>query len=161
MKEIISIFRYKLVGLNLLLILLSGILMFLNDHFVPIFFILTSNIYDILGYHFTLIRRTKIIPDKVIVRSYRITQLMFDLTLLILLAVLFNPVISLSAAVLKLFGLQDLLYYLFLKIKLPAEWTWLRWTPFGIFKEKLSKKTVLMQVSVGIVVATFILIIAK
>ena len=146
MKEILSILKYKLVGLNLLLVILSGATMFISIYFVPVFFILTSNLYDILGYHFTLIRRSKIMPEKVIIRSYRVAQLMFDLTLLILIAVLFNPVVSFSSAVLKVFGVQDILYYVFLRMRLPEKWTWLRWTPFGMIFKTLSKTQVIIQV---------------
>lgn len=157
MKEIIQIFKYKLVGLNLILVIISSIIMFYVEYFAPVFFILISNIYDILGYHFALIRRTKVMPEKLIITSYRITQLMFDLTLLILLAVLFNPVISLSAAVLKLFGMQDVLYYIFLQMNLPEKWTWLRWTPFGLLFGKLSKRIVFTQVFLGILIAVLML----
>jgi hypothetical protein len=43
-------------------------------------FILLSNLFDILGYHFSLIRRTTQIPEKIIIHSYRINQFMYDVT---------------------------------------------------------------------------------
>ncbi len=97
-------------------------------------------------------------PEKVIIRSYRVTQLMFDLTLLILIAALFNPYISFSSAVLKIFGVQDILYYVFLQMELPEKWTWLKWTPFGLLSKKLSKRSVLVQVFFGIFIAIIILL---
>ena len=158
MKEILAILKYKLIGLNLLLVILSGATMFISIYFVPVFFILISNLYDILGYHFTLIRRSKIMPEKVIIRSYRVTQLMFDLTLLILTAVLFNPFVSFSSAVLKVFGVQDILYYVFLRMELPEKWTWLKWTPLGMIFKTLSKTQVIIQCLFGIFLAVLILI---
>lgn len=97
-------------------------------------------------------------PEKVIIRSYRITQIMFDITLLIVIYVIFSPIIALSSAILKLFGVQDLLYYFFLQMKLPEQWTWLRWTPFGLFKKKFSKHIVIGQAFLGIVISSLLLI---
>ena len=158
MKEIIQILRYKLVGLNLFLVIVFSFAMFYLEYLVPVFFILTSNLYDILGYHFALIRRTKVMPEKIIIRSYRITQIMFDVTLLILLAVIFSPVAALAGAVLKLFGLQDVLYYMFLRMEFPEKWTWLKWTPLGIINKSLSLKIVMLQSVIGIVISFFILL---
>ena len=153
MKEIIKIIKYKLVGLNLLLIILSGALMTYSIYLTPVFFILTSNLYDILGYHFALIRRSKVMPEKIIIRSYRITQLMFDLSLLILISVVFSPVSALSGAILKVFGVQDVLYYIFLQMELPERWTWLKWTPLGFLTKSLSKNMVIIQAIIGTVLA--------
>lgn len=153
MKEIIKILKYKLVGLNFLLVILSAAFMTYSIYFIPIFFIFTSNLYDILGYHFALIRRSKIMPEKIIIRSYRITQLMFDLSLLILLSVVFSPVSALSGAILKVFGVQDVLYYIFLQMELPERWTWLKWTPLGFLTKSLSKHMVIIQAIIGTVLA--------
>ncbi|MBS4033145.1 MAG: hypothetical protein KGZ85_01655 [Ignavibacterium sp.] len=158
MKEIIQILKYKLVGLNLLLVIVFAFAMFYLEYFTPVFFILISNLYDILGYHFALIRRTKVMPEKIIIRSYRINQIMFDLTLLILISVVFSPVAALSGAILKLFGVQDVLYYIFLRMELPKKWTWLKWTPLGIINKSLSLKIVMMQSVVGIIISVFLLI---
>lgn len=149
MKEIIKILKYKLVGLNLLLIILSGAFMTYSNYLVPIFFILISNLYDILGYHFALIRRSKVMPEKIIIRSYRITQLMFDLSLLLLISVVLSPVAAFSGAILKVFGVQDVLYYIFLQMELPARWTWLKWTPLGLLSKTLSKNQVITQAIIG------------
>jgi hypothetical protein len=156
MKEIIKILKYKLVGLNFLLVVLSGVLMTYSIYIVPVFFILASNLYDILGYHFALIRRSKVMPEKIIIRSYRITQLMFDLSLLILISVVFSPVAALSGAILKVFGVQDVLYYIFLQMELPERWTWLKWTPLGFFSKSISKNMVIVQTIIGTIFAGLI-----
>jgi hypothetical protein len=158
MKEIIQILKYKLVGLNLFLVIVFSFAMFYLEYFAPVFFILISNLYDILGYHFALIRRTKVMPEKIIIRSYRINQIMFDFTLLILLAVAFSPVAALAGAVLKLFGVQDVLYYIFLRMELPEKWTWLKWTPLGIINKSLSLKIVMLQSVAGIIISVFLLL---
>jgi hypothetical protein len=158
MKEIIQILRYKLVGLNLFLVIVFSFAMFYLEYLVPVFFILTSNLYDILGYHFSLIRRTKVMPEKIIIRSYRINQIMFDVTLLILLAVVFSPAAAFAGAVLKLFGVQDVLYYIFLRMEFPEKWTWLKWTPLGIINKSLSLKIVILQSVVGIIISIILLI---
>lgn len=72
-----------------------------------ILFVLISNLFDILGYHFTLIRRSKEIPDKIIVKSYRVNQLLFDALLLLMIGIQFSWVASIAGWIMKLFGLQD------------------------------------------------------
>ena len=125
---------------------------------IPVLFILASNLYDILGYHFILIRRQNFLPEKEYVRSYRIIQLMFDITLILLLGVSFGWVPALSGGLLKIFGVQDLLYYIFLKKPFPKIWTWLKWTPLGLVKRKLSLSEVIIQAFVGIVLSVLYLL---
>lgn len=159
MNDYLKILQYKRVWLNAVLAILSSFGMFYVDILIPITFILASNLYDILGYHFTLIRRTTVMPEKIIIRSYRITQLMFDILLLLLIGVLFNPIISIAAAILKVFGLQDVLYYVFLQKELPEKWTWLRWTPIGFILSPLSKQIVVTQALIGILLALILILI--
>lgn len=159
MKSLINIFFYKLTGLNFLLVLLFIIISFYTVFAVPVLFILISNLFDILGYHFTLIRRTTTMPEQEIIKAYRINQLMFDLMLLIILGLVFGWIISLCCAILKLFGVQDITYYLFLQKHLPKKWHWLRWTPFGFVKKILSKKEVIAQAVLGAIISFAILIL--
>lgn len=159
MNELINILKYRLVGLNVLLVLLIGAISFYEFRFAPLLFILLSNLYDVLGYHFSLIRRSTQLPEKIIIRSYRINQMMFDVLLLILIGLLFDWIASLSGWILKQFGLQDVLYYLFLSKKLPDKWTWMKWTPLGFFKGDLSKKEVLLQAVTGVILSLFILVL--
>jgi hypothetical protein len=154
-----NIFFYKLTGLNFLLVLLFIALSFYTPFAVPFLFLLTSNLFDILGYHFTLIRRTDTMPEKEIIKAYRINQLMFDVMLFIFLGLLFGWVPALCGAILKIFGAQDITYYIFLQKQLPEKWHWLRWTPLGWFKKLLTKKEVILQAVVGLVICIAVLVV--
>jgi hypothetical protein len=133
-------------------------LVYYSPFAVPVLFILASNLYDILGYHFILIRRLDYLPEKEYIRSYRLIQLMFDITLLLLLGVSFGWIPSLCGGLLKIFGVQDLLYYIFLKKPFPKIWTWLKWTPLGFFKRKLTLTEVTIQAIAGIIFIVLILL---
>jgi len=113
MKDLLSILKYELITLNVALTLLFIGLIYYSPFAVPVLFILASNLFDILGYHFILVRRLDYLPEKEYIRSYRIIQLMFDITLLLLLGVSFGWIPSLCGGLLKIFGVQDLLYYIF------------------------------------------------
>ena len=98
-------------------------------------------------------------PEQEIIKAYRINQLMFDLMLLIILGLVFGWIAALCGVILKLFGLQDITYYIFLRKSLPEKWHWLRWTPFGFVKKILSKKEVIAQAILGIIISFVILIL--
>lgn len=159
MKEFINILKYKLVWLYVLLLPLFAAASYYIPYSIPILYILLSNLYDILGYHFTLIRRLTYLPEKEYVRSYRLIQLMFDLTLALLIAVIFGWIASLSGLLLKLFGIQDLLYYVFLKKPFPKIWTWMKWTPLGLLKGKLTFLEIIIQGCIGIILSALIIIV--
>ncbi len=159
MKELINIFKYKWIWLNIFLSVISLFLSFYFFQTAAILFILLSNLFDILGYHFSLIRRTTQLPEKIIIRSYRINQFMFDVLLLILIGIQFNWVAAIAGWIMKLFGLQDVFYYLFLKENLPAKWNWMKWTPLGLIKGTLTKNEIIIQAVTGIVIAVILLII--
>lgn len=158
MKDLLSILKYELITLNAVLTLLFIGLVYYSPFAVPILFILASNLYDILGYHFILVRRLDSLPEKEYIRSYRIIQLMFDITLLLLLGVSFGWIPSLCGGLLKIFGVQDLLYYIFLKKPFPKIWTWLKWTPLGFFKRKLTLTEVTIQAIAGIILSVLIIL---
>lgn len=158
MKDLLSILKYERIAFNVVLVILFMVLVYYSAFAVPVLFILASNLYDILGYHFILIRRLDYIPEKEYVKSYRIIQLMFDITLMLLLAVSFGWMPSLCGGLLKTFGVQDLLYYIFLKKPFPKIWTWLKWTPLGFFKRKLNLLEVLIQAFAGIVLSALFLL---
>jgi hypothetical protein len=98
-------------------------------------------------------------PEQEIIKAYRINQLMFDAMLFIFLGLLFGWVPALCGVILKLFGAQDITYYIFLKKSLPEEWHWLNWTPLGWFRKKLKKKEVVLQAIAGAIISYTILII--
>ena len=159
MSEFINILKYRLVGLNLILCIIFVLLSLNFFEGAAFLFILLSNLFDILGYHFTLIRRTKLLPEKIIIHSYRINQFMYDLLLLIIIGFLFGWMVALSGWIMKLFGLQDIFYYLFLQEKLPSKWTWMRWTPLGFIKGNLTRNEIIFQALIGIIIATALLIL--
>jgi len=159
METIKKIFSYKLTGLNFLLVLLFIFLAVHSALAVPVLFILVSNLFDILGYHFTLIRRSTTLPEKEIIKAYRINQMMFDFMLMIVLGLLFGWVTSLCGVVMKITGVQDIAYYVFLRKPLPETWHWLRWTPFGWFRKILTKTEVIFQAAAGVLIAYTILFI--
>lgn len=158
MKEILEIIKYKLVWLNITLVLIFGAGIYLSEYFAIPFFILTINLFDILGYHFTLIRRTTVMPEKIIIKAYRLNQFMFEDLLLILLFFLFEWKIAVASAIIKLTGMQDVLYYLFLKKDFPSNWHWMKWTPLGFIKSNLTTPQVILQTIFGILLSILILI---
>lgn len=153
MKDLLSILRYGWVAINAALILLVLALTVYSPFAVPVLFILTSNLYDILGYHFILIRKQNFLPEREYIKSYRIIQLMFDITLLLLLGIAYGWILSLCGGFLKIFGVQDLLYYFFLKKPFPKIWTWLKLTPLGFAKHKLKLSEVIIQAFLGIIIS--------
>ncbi len=157
MSEIINILKYRLVWLNVLLVLAAIIISFYEYRASAFLFILLSNLYDILGYHFALIRRSDHMPEKIIVRSYRINQLMYDVLLLLIIGLQFDWIAALAGWIMKQFGLQDVLYYFFLSKKLPEKWTWMKWTPLGFFKGNLTSSEILIQAFIGIIISLIIL----
>lgn len=159
MNELIKIFRYKFIWLNIVLSILFLTASFFLYEASTLLFILVSNIYDVLGYHFTLRRLGKEIPDKIIVKSYRVNQFLFDVLLLLLIGIQFDWIAALAGWIMKNFGLQDVFYYLFLKEKLPEKWNWMKWTPLGFFKGTLTKNEIIIQSIFGILIAVIILIL--
>ena len=157
MIEIKNIFSYRLVWLNALLCVLFGIISFFYFEAAALLFVLLSNLFDILGYHFSLIRRTNQLPERIIIHSYRINQFMYDVLLLIIIGIQFDWIAALAGWIMKLFGLQDVFYYLFLKEKLPLKWTWMKWTPLGFFKGDLTKNEIVTQAAIGILISVVLL----
>ena len=140
------------------MVLILSITSFYTPFTVPFLFLLTSNLFDILGYHFTLIRRTTTLPEREIIKAYRINQLMFDIMLFVILGLLFGWIPALCGTVLKIFGAQDVTYYIFLQKQLPEKWHWLKFTPLGLIKKLLTKNEVLLQATVGLILSFAILI---
>jgi len=160
MIEFINILKYRLVWLNLVLCIVFTVLSFYLFETAALLFILLSNLFDILGYHFSLIRRTTQLPEKIIIHSYRINQFMYDALLLIIIGIQFSWMASLSGWIMKLFGLQDVFYYIFLKEKLPQKWTWMKWTPLGFIKGNLTRNKIITQAVIGILISVALLIIS-
>jgi Zn-dependent protease with chaperone function len=133
----------------------------------PLFFIFTSNLFDIYGYYFVLRRlwnksgANDYAFGYNVLLAYRIIQNLFDYLFLVLIWTLFGFKYAVASWVLKIFGLQDLLFYAFLDFKPPKVWTWLKWTPFGFIENLIRGKglenwLVITQANIG--VAIYILI---
>jgi len=161
MKELIDIIKYKLIWLNILFCIILLALSFYYRPAAALLFVLISNLFDILGYHFSLIRKSDELPDKIIIRSYRINQFLFDLLLLILIGIQFGWIVALGGWIMKEFGLQDIFYYIFLKMPFPQKWNWMKWTPLGFIKGTLSRNEILLQGLLGIIITIIIFIYDK
>lgn len=159
MNEFINILKYRLVWLNLLLCVVLTILSFYFFEASAFLFVLLSNLFDILGYHFSLIRRTTQLPEKIFIHSYRINQVMYDLLLLLIIGLQFSWITAFCGWIMKQFGLQDILYYVFLKTSLPQKWTWMKWTPLGFIKGNLNRNEIITQAVFGIFIAVVLLIL--
>jgi len=97
-------------------------------------------------------------PEIEIIKAYRVNQSMFDVMLFIFLGLLFGWIPAFCGVILKLFGAQDVTYYIFLQKPLPEKWHWLRWTPLGWFKNILTKNDVIFQAALGFIFSYAILI---
>ncbi len=159
MSELLNILKYRLIWINIAAAIVAVIISFYWYGFAAFAFVLISNLFDIFGYHFTLIRRTSQLPEKIIIRSYRLNQFLFDVLLLLMIGFVFDWIAALAGWIMKNFGLQDVLYYIILQMKLPDKWTWMRWTPLGFFKDDLLKSEVLIQSFVGFLIAVLLLIL--
>lgn len=111
MKELINILKYKLVWANVIAAVIVLLVSFYRYEFSAFAYVLISNLFDIFGYHFALIRRTTQLPEKIIIRSYRINQFLFDVLLLLIIGFVFDWIAALAGWIMKNFGLQDVLYY--------------------------------------------------
>jgi hypothetical protein len=97
-------------------------------------------------------------PGQEIIKAYRINQLMFDVLLLVILGLLFGWIPALCGALLKIFGVQDVTYYIFLQKPLPENWHWLKFTPLGAIKKNLSKFEVVLQAIIGIFICAAVIV---
>jgi hypothetical protein len=97
-------------------------------------------------------------PRQEIIKAYRINQLMFDVLLLIILGLLFGWIPALCGVLLKIFGVQDVTYYIFLQKPLPENWHWLKFTPLGAIKKNLSKFEVVLQAIIGIFICAAVIV---
>ena len=98
-------------------------------------------------------------PEHEIIKAYRINQLMFDAMLFVILGILFGWIPALGGVLLKLFGVQDVTYYIFLQKSLPDKWHWLKFTPLGFIKKNLTKMEVILQAVTGIILCAIVLIL--
>lgn len=165
LKALVNVITYRLVWLNLIIIVFLLFLSFRTDVFIPFLFLFISNFYDVIGFYIVLKREWTLPRDiyevkkeDFYVAGYRIIQNMFDYLLLFVIFKLFGLKFVLSSFVLKLFGVQDVLFYVVLRINFPRYWTWLEWTPLGILKKSrtLKNSDVLLQALCGFILSIII-----
>lgn len=145
MNNLINLLKYKYIWFNIILAVISILLAYSYNFLAPLFFIFITNVFDIYGYYFVLVHKKTIWPDDEIVKAYRIIQFMFDLSILSFIFVQFGPLQTSISLLLKMFGLQDLLYFLILQKKYPANWTWMGFTPIGLFVKKIPNTIIVLQ----------------
>jgi hypothetical protein len=162
-NNLLKIVSYKSLWLNWILVFITLISLLFTPVASPLFFVFYSNLFDVYGYYFVLRRLWT--PDGMgdyalgysVLVAYRIIQNFFDYTLLVLIWVLFGFKFAFAGWVLKMFAVQDILFYKVLGIKLPKVWTWLKWTPFGLLENLVRGKglenwLVLVQASLGFLI---------
>lgn len=178
MAGYINLLKFRLIWLNVILGFLFLVLAFFNSGFVPLFYLFTTNLFDALGYYIVLRRmwaeKTVVFGNEfklvfnlgelesdIILPAYRVIQFMFDFTLFVLIAIVFGLKPAIGGYVTKLFGAQDVLFYLVLKVKLPEKWTWLEWSVFGrlIRGGELKNWIVIVQAIIGVILGILIAVI--
>jgi hypothetical protein len=159
----LKIISYKLLWINWILVFITLVSLFFTPIASPLFFVFYSNLFDVYGYYFVLRRLWTGEGSKDfalgynVVIAYRIIQHFFDYTLLILIWFVFGFKFAFAGWVMKMFGLQDVLFYKVLNIEPPKVWTWLKWTPFGFAENLLRGKglenwLVIVQAGLGFLI---------
>lgn len=123
--------------------------------------ILWFTMYDLLAYEGVAEIETLVFaaPYRRLLCSYRVTQTMFQITLIALTAIL-DIRVAVAWLLMWWFGVEDILYYGIGRYPLADSWSWLAWTPFGIFHPSpLSRSSVIIQAVVGVVFAVGIYIL--
>jgi hypothetical protein len=162
-NNLLKIVSYKSLWLNWISVFITLISLLFTPVASPLFFVFYSNLFDVYGYYFVLRRLWT--PDGIsdyalgysVLVAYRIIQNFFDYTLLVLIWVLFGFKFAFAGWVLKMFGLQDILFYGVLDIEPPKVWTWLKWTPFGLLENLIRGKglenwLVIVQAGLGFLI---------
>jgi hypothetical protein len=86
--------------------------------------------------------------------GYHFAQNFIFFPILILLSFyIYGFKVALLFVIVHRFGFCDLLFYWLTRQHLEDVWTWMAWTPLGWIKGVLSKKEVLIQSFVGILIA--------
>jgi len=180
-RNYLLLLKWANLRYNVILLVVVLIAAIFQKNFWPFVYLLATNLFDVLGY-FVVLRRlwgvrslevenTVVninegdLHSPIILPAYRVIQHMFDYLLFIFIWVVAGFKFALAGAVLKWFALQDLLFYWVVKYPLPETWTWLSWTPLGLFKLifkkdiSLANDEVIYQGAVGVIVAILILVV--
>jgi hypothetical protein len=120
------------------------------------FWICAWTMYDVFGYEFVVLTNGQcagaiaahkgLLHDyQVSLNAYRIIQMTFQwvLTFLVVFAVGWR--VCLAANLIWWGANCDMLYYFITWKSLPQDWTWLGWTPVGIFMTSIPLSIVILQ----------------
>lgn len=131
----------------LVILFLALALISKSSVFALLFAILVFNHFDVLGYHYVLMREWAkeeywVNLEEKIRSAYRVIQTTFEILLILFLWTNFGIISVIAFKIAHLSAVQDVLYYIVLRIKYPTYWTWLNWTFVGWFwkKEKILNK---------------------
>lgn len=164
-KDYLDLLKFRWLWVDVVFSLLFLGLSFWKVEFLAFFFLMVSNLFDMLGYYVVL-RRGVVegeweLRSNIILPAYRVIQNMFDYLLLFVVLVYGGVLVALAGIVLKWFGVQDVLFYIFLKVRFPAVWSWLEWTPFGLLIKggTIRNWIVMLQAVLGIAISIIILFV--
>ena len=151
--------RY-LIGFSIGMTLLSLVCPFT----IILAFVSTFVFYDIVGYAYIAGKFDWDEPASItehdsalLLRSYRILQGTFHILFMLLILVAFGWKYAIACELLHWFGVADLLYYWIYDTPLPKIWTWLSWTPFGIFIKSMPNWVMLLQCVMGLLLSLIII----
>lgn len=100
-------------------------------------YLLMTNFFDMLGYGEImqpLYNQNRPLYDSSL-PYYRILQKMNNIIFLAIVYLMSQSWITVAGAfAINIGGLQDLFYYIFRSIPLDETFTWMKWTPYSIFK---------------------------
>jgi len=113
--------------------------------------LLLYTIFDLIGYEAFKPNISRTPEDNLnLLQSYRILQTMFKVILTGFTWSFFDWKVAGGFWLLSWFGNADLLYYLIGKYSLrEVQWTWLKWTPFGMMAKYLDSVFVVIQCLIG------------
>jgi hypothetical protein len=132
------------------------------------FWILAWTMYDVFGYDYVVLTNGQfaagvahhkdLLPHyQVSLNAYRIIQMTFQWTLTFLVVFAAGWRVGLAANLIWWGANCDMLYYFVTWKALPQEWTWLGWTPVGIFTNSIPLAVVIAQAIVLLVAAVIVL----
>jgi hypothetical protein len=132
------------------------------------FWILAWTMYDVFGYDYVVLtngqfvagvaRHKDLLPHyQVSLNAYRIIQMTFQWTLSFLVVFAAGWRVGLAANLVWWGANCDILYYVVTFKTLPQHWTWLGWTPVGIFTDTIPLAIVIVQAIALIIVAGIVM----
>lgn len=117
------------------------------------------NVADYIGYEYNL--RAEVDIKEYQTQAYRVLMHIFKL---VLFALIYMTTHRYDIIVLTIFvhlsGLQDLLYYLMGKFKMPGVWSWMQWSYIGWFKgNNVTDRDMYIQTTISMLLAIAYLVL--